>query len=212
MICVGRMILERLGCACEEEIIGAADCDFFPPKIAAGFVRDDRRVMESGEPIIDQIEVWYNEQHTFDWFVTSKFPARDAAGRVIGVLGTLRRYEAGGRIAPSYPGLDRVVSFIREHHRERIAVGDLARLARVSARQLQRRFQAALGMSIRDFLAKTRVQAGIEALVSTDLPIAAIAIDCGFCDQSAFTRQFREHTGMTPLRYRRAYARRPAGA
>jgi AraC-like DNA-binding protein len=33
-------------------------------------------------------------------------------------------------------------------------------------------------------------------------PIAEIATDCGFYDQSSFTSHFRRHMGVTPRKYR----------
>jgi AraC-like DNA-binding protein len=40
-------------------------------------------------------------------------------------------------------------------------------------------------------------------LETTTLSCAAIAAELGFADQSHFTRQFRDVTGITPARYRR---------
>ena len=43
-------------------------------------------------------------------------------------------------------------------------------------------------------------------LITTDAPVGGIALDCGFYDQSAFTRAFREFMGTTPAEYRNQYA------
>jgi AraC-like DNA-binding protein len=45
-------------------------------------------------------------------------------------------------------------------------------------------------------------------LTETDKPIVNIALESGYYDQSAFTRQFRLNTGLTPLQFR-AMMRRP---
>jgi len=60
---------------------------------------------------------------------------------------------------------------------------------------------------VKEFVLRARVQAAAELLRSTGRPIAEIALDCGFYDQSAFTRQFRKRTGVTPERWRRRSAR-----
>ena len=39
-------------------------------------------------------------------------------------------------------------------------------------------------------------------LACTDTPLAVIATNAGFADQSHFTRLFRHHLGITPARYR----------
>jgi hypothetical protein len=46
---------------------------------------------------------------------------------------------------------------------------------------------------------------GVRLLLETDDPIATIALECGYTDQSAFTRQFRQTLGMSPSKYRSAH-------
>ena len=58
---------------------------------------------------------------------------------------------------------------------------------------------------------KTRIQATVDALIRTNMSISEIATDFGFCDQSAFTKQFRKHTGYTPRKFRQLHAIKPAG-
>ncbi len=57
-------------------------------------------------------------------------------------------------------------------------------------------------MSAQEFLVRTRIQAASQALIETNAAIADIAIMHGFCDQSAFTRQFSRHVGETPRVFR----------
>lgn len=197
-------ILERFGLQSEAELIGTIDHDYFPTHVADSFVRDDHQVLTTGEPLINRVEVWYNEHGLLDWFVTDKLPLRNSAGEIIGLMGTVRNYE-GRKSALPYSQISEVVDYVRKRHHGKITVTEVAEFAGISPRQLQRRFQDVLGMSALDFLAKTRIQAASDELLNTDRSIAEIAVDFGFCDQSAFTRQFRNHTGQTPLRFRRQY-------
>ena len=98
------------------------------------------------------------------------------------------------------------VDHIREHQHQRLTVEQLAARAKVSPRQLHRKFRDVFGLSVREFLVKTRVQAASDALLHSDRPIAQIAAEFGFCDQSAFTQLFRKHMGLTPRRFRLRYA------
>lgn len=41
-------------------------------------------------------------------------------------------------------------------------------------------------------------------LLHTELPITEVALQCGYTDHSAFTRQFKALTGFTPRQYRQA--------
>lgn len=206
MVCASQPFVEHLGAKSEAEIIGKTDDDFFPPHAADHFKRDDELVMATGRPLIGRVELWYNEQRVLDWFVTNKLPVRDTAGQIIGVMGIVRSYEGQRRTMQPMSLINSTVEFIREHHHERITVEELAQRAGLSPRQLHRKFREVFGLSVQDFLIKTRVQAASDALLHSDLGIAQIAADFGFCDQSAFTQLFRKHTGLTPLKFRRRYS------
>jgi len=67
-----------------------------------------------------------------DWFVTNKLPLRNSAGNIIGVMGTLRSYEGSRKSMLPYSQISDVVDFIREHHRGKITVAEVASLMRVS--------------------------------------------------------------------------------
>lgn len=202
-------LFQRLGVT-EDELVGTTDERYFPEHVARMFVEDDRRVLRTGRPLLNRVAVWYNEQRILDWFVKNKIPLRDREGRVIGLVGILQSYEGMKHAHTPYAELSRVIDHIRQHLGEAMAVEDLARLGGVSSRQLHRKFKGAFGLSVRDFLAKTRIHAAQDALIRTAQPIAEIALSLGYCDQSAFTQQFRTNTGQTPLRFRQRHSLRAA--
>ncbi len=206
MICASQPFWEHLGAKSEAEIVGKTDDDFFPPHAADHFQRDDQLVMTTGRPLIGRVELWYNEQRVLDWFVTNKLPVRDTRGEIIGVMGTVRSYEGQRRTMLPMSLINSTVDYIREHHHERLTVDDLADQAGLSPRQLHRKFRDVFGLSVQEFLIKTRIQAASDALLHSDLSISQIAAKFGFCDQSAFTQLFRKHTGLTPLKFRRRYS------
>jgi len=209
MICASRAFCEHLGAANEDELIGKTDYDFFPRYAADHFVRDDQLVMTTGRPLIGRVELWYTEQQVLDWFVTNKLPVRSRSGAVIGVMGAVRSYESQRRTMQPMSLIDSTIHYIRQHHTERLTVEELARQAGLSPRQLHRKFKDVFGLSVQDFLIKTRIQAASDALLHSSESIAAIAARFSFCDQSAFTQLFRKHTGLTPLKFRQQY--QPAG-
>ena len=88
---------------------------------------------------------------------------------------------------------------------------ELGVLAEVLARetgllwsQFQRRVRAITGLTPRQMLTKTRIEAAVLALRTSDEPLSPVAIECGFYDQAAFSRQFRLATGLSPGEYRGA--------
>lgn len=206
MVCASQPFWEHLGAKSEAEIIGRTDHDFFPQHAADHFQRDDELVMSTGQPLIGRVELWYNEQRVLDWFVTNKLPIRDLRGEIIGVMGIVRSYEGQRRSMQPMTLINSTVDYIREHHHERLTVEELAERAALSPRQLHRKFREVFGLSVQEFLVKTRIQAASDTLLHSDQPIAQIAVDFGFCDQSAFTQLFRKHMGLTPRRFRLRYA------
>ena len=206
IMCASQATSERLGCQNEMEVVGKNDSDFYPKELAAKFLMDDLQVLNTGQALIDKVEIGYNKQRMLDWIITSKFPLRDATGKIIGLMGMFRSYEGSRKLLLPYSQISSVVEYIRSHHRDHISVTDLAKRAKLSPRQLNRKFNDAFGMSAQDFLTKTRIQTASDALLNTASSIAEIAEQFGFCDQSAFTQAFRKHTGITPLKFRKRYA------
>lgn len=75
-------------------------------------------------------------------------------------------------------------------------------MAGVDPAHLARRLRAHYGMTAGAYLREIRVQRAAGALVRSSEPLARIALDAGFADQSHFTRVFRTVHGITPLRCR----------
>ena len=73
----------------------------------------------------------------------------------------------------------------------------------MSRYQFDRRIRRVFGLNASQWLLKLRIDLAQQQLCETDAPISTIALNVGYADQSAFTRQFRSTTGMTPQDYRR---------
>jgi AraC-like DNA-binding protein/quercetin dioxygenase-like cupin family protein len=70
---------------------------------------------------------------------------------------------------------------------------------------LARAFRAHYGESLGGYARKLRLEWAAERLVRTEEPLAGLAFDAGFVDQSHFTRAFKRRFGLTPARYRQAH-------
>ncbi len=200
-----RALVRRLRLTDLSQLVGTTDYDRYPAPLADRLIADDQAVMTSGEPLINQIEVLFDDLGNLDWFTTCKYPLRDGSGRVIGVMGIFRGYEGSPKLVAAYSAVAKAVAYARDHPAEPLRVKDLAHHSGISERQLHRRFQNALGMSAQEFLLRNRIQAAAGSLRETDESIAAIALQFGFCDQSAFSKQFKKLLGATPATYRRRY-------
>jgi AraC-like DNA-binding protein len=198
-------IWRRLGFSSAQPMLGKHDRDLFPPYLADQYIRSDAQLLASGQPIRGQLEVWVNEQGLPDWFIVTKYPVRGRDGSLIGIIGTLREAPQARRSADGGSPLAKVIEHIRHHFRRPIAIPELTRVAALSERHLRRRFAEELGVGITEFILKTRIHAASSELLHTHQSIANIALGVGFCDQSAFTRAFRERMGITPREYQRRY-------
>jgi len=99
--------------------------------------------------------------------------------------------------------LSRAVEYLQQHFTERLTRDQVARVAHLSPSHFSRQFRRYTGLTFTEALTRLRVQRAAELLVRTDKPLSLIALECGFSDQSYFTKAFRRVMGETPGRYRR---------
>lgn len=96
-----------------------------------------------------------------------------------------------------------IVTFIDEHPG---AVEDLDFLsdhAHRSKYHFARIFREETGMAPWAYVQEARLRKAKELLEHTDLPLAEIALEAGFYDQSHFSRTFKQAEGTTPGQYRK---------
>lgn len=103
-------------------------------------------------------------------------------------------------VAPEW--LERARAFIDEHFAEHLSLVMVATLAGVHPVHLARTFRRAYDTTFSSYLRSVRLDFAREQLTTTSIPLAAIAVAAGFCDQSHFSRLFRRDTGLTPAAYR----------
>lgn len=86
-----------------------------------------------------------------------------------------------------------------------ISLAELASLCQVSQSQLLRSFRKQYGAPPHRYLLKCRIERAKWLLLSeTDMPLAQVALDLGYADQSHLNRAFVAATGVTPSRFRHA--------
>jgi len=73
----------------------------------------------------------------------------------------------------------------------------------LSVSHFARAFKASLGLTPHGWLQAQRIETAKHLIAVPDMPLAAIAIRCGFADQSHLTRVFKRATGVTPAAWRR---------
>ena len=90
-ILANRAVARLMGKKGPDELIGKTDFDFYPPEMAAEFMEVERKIFQTGEPLI-ALEQFTPNLHTGEpeWTQTTKVPLRDFEGEVIGLVGIAR--------------------------------------------------------------------------------------------------------------------------
>jgi len=92
---------------------------------------------------------------------------------------------------------------LRQNNFHNIDYHSLANEMGMSESTFRRQFKQRNGKPVHAHLQLLRIQEA-KRIISDNpsLPLAAVAEKCGYCDEYYFSRHFREHTGMSPGRYR----------
>ena len=106
-------------------------------------------------------------------------------------------------------GLADLLAWTIDHLDEPLTVGDLARRASMSPRNLGRHFVAATGTTPLQWLLTQRVHRAQELLETTDHSIERIADRTGMGTATTLRRHFHRTVGVPPEAYRRTFHRSP---
>ena len=99
--------------------------------------------------------------------------------------------------------LTRAIEYINRHYAAYITLDDIVKEAYISKYYLCRSFKNAVGMTVMEYLLKTRIAVAKNHLSAGELSIGEIADRSGFLSVSYFSQIFKKTTGLTPLQYRR---------
>lgn len=195
----------RLGFEADEQLLGKKPHEFAPKDLADKYVADDQWVMRNNKPMLNILEIGFNEQRLRDWIVVDKYPLVGAGGQVVGIVGISQSFEGRRQQLAHLGPVGRAADYIRDHLGDRLRLADVAAHVSISERQLERLFRRAFGMTIRQFIIHSRVHAATRELTHSDKSVAQIAAALGFSDQSALSNAFRKVTGVAPRAYRERY-------
>ncbi len=97
----------------------------------------------------------------------------------------------------------KIERFIDEHILDDISINLLCETFFISKNALYSLFSREFNSSVGKYILIKRIQLAIDKLKNTELPITAVAGECGFNDYNYFIRAFKKQTGVTPLQFRK---------
>jgi len=100
--------------------------------------------------------------------------------------------------------LQRVRDYVEAHLDDDLSLTVLADISCLSPYHFSRSFKQAIGMGPQRYVMERRIERAKTLMRRTHQPLASIALEAGFTDQSHLTSVFRRATGMTPGRFRAA--------
>ncbi len=203
-VIVNQTLAERCGRKRKEELLGLRADELFPPPLGDSYRSQDLSVLAGGATILDQLELHLYPTGRRGWCLTTKLPLRDREQRVIGLVGISKDLQAPDEQGDDFSAVAVALRHLQRNFAEPLRVGDLAALAKQSPYQFERRIRRIFRLTTGQLIQKTRIETALRLLRETGHPIARVAQDCGYSDQSAFTRTFRRMVGLSPSDYRAA--------
>lgn len=155
----------------------------------------DRLTCAGGIAALDMMHALIEADHgtrlasaVSDWFLHSQVRLGSGPQRM-----PLRE-----RFGIAHPGLLRALGMMEANVEAPVSRSDLAAAAGLSARQLERLFQAHLDSTIGEHYLKVRLDRAQALLRQTTMPVLEIAVACGFVSASHFSRSYKQLFGSSP--------------
>lgn len=199
---VNQTLVERTGVKGKSELLGRTANEVFPGALGQRIAAQDRAIMESGRMLAAELELHLYADGSEGWCLTWKSPLRNAVGTIIGLFGMSRDVRTGNDTSGETQAISGVLAYTRRHLDQPLRVSELAARAGLSVFQFDQRIRGLFGMSAGQYVIRLRIDHACDRLRHGTAPISEIALECGYADQTAFSRQFRKTVRLTPQKYR----------
>jgi PAS domain S-box-containing protein len=184
------------------EVLGRTVPELFGAELAASYLAQDELVLKTGRPLQHQLELIVRADGQLGWYVTSKSLILNSLGDPSGIA--VLSVDLHSQVNSAHAGLAKVIRAVRDHIHGQWRVSQMAEVAGISSTSLERLARRTLGLPPQQLLQRLRLEHAVTLITHTNMTLGDISAECGFYDQSSFTRQFRKVLGLTPGAYRRA--------
>jgi transcriptional regulator GlxA family with amidase domain len=134
---------------------------------------------EHGSTLAMAVSEWFLQTHVREGTGPQRMPLRE-------------------RLGIAHAPLLRVINRMEKTVENPVSRGELARLADVSLRHLERLFRQHLGCSLSEHYRALRLDRARDLIRQTSLSVLEVALACGFTSASHFSRTYRARFGQAP--------------
>lgn len=199
---------------------GETDSDLLPLCLEDAFLREVARSVEvdpegmeivpllgERDPRIEQIGLLLKEEIEAEGLLGGRLYAESLATAL--AISLIRDHSSLGRKAARKAARERggglprralkeVIDYIGDNLQKDLTLAEMAGVAHMSPYHFSRLFKESTGLTPHRYVIERRVQRAEELLGSNALPIAEIALLCGFANQGHLNRHFKRLLGVSP--------------
>ncbi len=95
------------------------------------------------------------------------------------------------------------IEYINKNFMAPITCKDIAEKVNYSESYIRHEFKKQNGKNLNEYLTALRLKTACDLLKSTDISVADIALQTGFCNSNYFATVFKKNFGLTPKKYRK---------
>ncbi len=202
-VAANQILAERTGHERKESLIGLTADQVFPGELGRRIAAQDLAILKSARSLKGELELHLYPDGEQGWCLTWKEPLFDRRRAVVGLVGLSRDIRPANAAPDETVHLSAALRYAQDHPASSLKVSELAARAKLSAFQFDQRIRAMFGLSAGQYLTRLRIDQASARLRRSDASISDIAFDCGYADQTAFTRQFKKVVGLSPGQYRK---------
>jgi AraC family transcriptional regulator len=119
-----------------------------------------------------------------------------------------RTYSKPDRLEPRW--LNAVRDLLEARFTDHLTLHGVAESVGVHPAHLARVFRRFHGCTVGDYVRRLRIEYACDRLLTTDAPLAEIALAAGFSDQSHFSNTFKRQRGLSPANFKKSFDPRKA--
>lgn len=196
-----------------ELVYGVGSCQCDAAFLSAFYERMDsaQPVLRGDAPLAEDIHTSVMELvRTYNGISAAEDKQMTCKLHLLQMLQGLRKhFQLQGTVRPGHSQqkqrvqrLKRLFDFLNQNYSQKVRVAEAASMVGMSETRFKDFFKRATGSTFAQYVIQLRLARASQLLRDTDLSMAEIAHETGFCDQSHFDNRFKDSFKISPKEYR----------